>query len=1237
MKQLLLLIGLAAVHTAPIGLRTGFSARLEEVVLAIPIDQPLTLSWVNDLQSRGDVQTMFQVEVVTTNKSLPVWSSGKQNSTDQAVVVNEAVRRADTDFQWRVQTVVGTGAATWSNWLSFSTAPSSESWVKNGATWIGGHNQLRSDFTLSTTEKPLRARVHVTGVGAFYLSLNGQRLGDHIMDPPQTVYPYRVMYSTFDVLPLLKPGPNVLGAILGNYKWGYTDIWCNMTSAGGPNGCRALQLQLVVQMADGTELVHTTNTQEGVWQCRQGPIVWDHLFHGETYDARLDIDGWDSLPFEELVHGSTTSGAPPDWKPVQDRSHIPGGDTGNKSAVGPLVPMQMPPLRIGESFAALSVNLAVPSGGGGGGGRSQQCFPQGKLAAIVDECREGASHDPPTCGDGDHGDSWGVTTLRFRCAPGTGKISSIDFAVYGTPSGDCEHGFQAGDCHADVTKVIETACLGKTECAINATASILTGGKDPCYGKSKQLAVMATGCTPVDPDPNPPTPAPTPTPGTIDRWVFDFGQNVVGFATLKLEDSHDLPVGARIQIEYSELLHAYYTTTTAATSVGEVGVSGNTAIGKSGDINNQYCATSGAAGHDLRHEPCAPHQTFDPTAGTGHETPDRYIGDFNCANQTNVYVVKSTGVAAVYTPHFATAGFRFATLSVHPPLPALGAHDNSAGSSFSWKPTLTTLTSKFVHTDVESVGTLKLPHVAAEGQGSVGTPDVLNKIHRAVRYSQLSNLFSVPTDCPQRERRGWLGDAQVTSQEAMLNFDMQGFYLKFFRDIRHDQLWGCHFKSCGMPANRSAGSLPEVVPYDGIGGWPGCPVWQVAYIVIMRNYWRFYGDAAPVVEHWPGLVALMGYFERRVDPKDGLLLDAGYGDWFCVGPDPGCPRTPSTSVTAFYYVLGLGYLAELAPVAGRPAAEAQQWGIKHNHAVRAWHSRFYNATARGYSPVNTTSRGAAYVEPRGSQTSNAMGLALGADSAVQDVTKAVVDALVENMAANKNHLTFGIVGSAWLFPSLADKGQRGDLALAMLLTDDFPSLGRMVGSQKMTTLCESWSCTETGGPGSKNHIMYGGFDSWMTSGLGGLRPISNASSTGWRNFVVRPDKFAIMKLQSGSYSIRTRFGTAALAWVYDVPTKEARFNVTVPVGSEATVVHEGGLPSKDGDAAASCALELEVVRESGAALWASSISAVSAAVPMPKGVLHVNQYAHGVEVTVGSGEYVLTASYHCTGNSDTGL
>ena len=102
--------------------------------------------------------------------------------------------------------------------------------------------------------------------------------------------------------------------------------------------------------------------------------------------------------------------------------------------------------------------------------------------------------------------------------------------------------------------------------------------------------------------------------------------------------------------------------------------------------------------------------------------------------------MKDSG-AIEYSPFFSTAGFRFVTIS---------------GLPASFKPPLSMLTSHFTHTDVAPYGDLKLAAVAAEGNGTLATADVLNGIHHLVRYSQMANLMSVPTDCPQRERRGWM-------------------------------------------------------------------------------------------------------------------------------------------------------------------------------------------------------------------------------------------------------------------------------------------------------------------------------------------------------------------------------------------------------------------------------------------------------------------------------------------------
>ena len=101
----------------------------------------------------------------------------------------------------------------------------------------------------------------------------------------------------------------------------------------------------------------------------------------------------------------------------------------------------------------------------------------------------------------------------------------------------------------------------------------------------------------------------------------------------------------------------------------------------------------------------------------------------------------------------------------------------------------------------------------------------------------------------------------------MLNFDMQTFYEKYLNDIRDDQL------RYNANHRNDTGAIADVVPYDGIGGNPGCPVWQVVYVVIARNMWKHYGsDALPVLkQHYQGLTELMAWFDRHAEQEDGLM------------------------------------------------------------------------------------------------------------------------------------------------------------------------------------------------------------------------------------------------------------------------------------------------------------------------------------------------------------------------------
>ena len=173
---------------------------------------------------KAEVQTAYELEIVEGASTH--WSTGKVESATQTLAVPAAAKlEPDKTYAWRVRVWLSGSPATPSAWGSaaFDTAPAAA--VFPGANkWIGGGGQMRAKPLPLPAGKVARARAFVTGMGAFYLFVNGEQVGENVMDPPQTVYSKTILFSTFDVTSLLKAGgANHVGALLGNYKWGYTD------------------------------------------------------------------------------------------------------------------------------------------------------------------------------------------------------------------------------------------------------------------------------------------------------------------------------------------------------------------------------------------------------------------------------------------------------------------------------------------------------------------------------------------------------------------------------------------------------------------------------------------------------------------------------------------------------------------------------------------------------------------------------------------------------------------------------------------------------------------------------------------------------------------------------------------------------------------------------------------------------------------------------------------------------
>lgn len=200
---------------------------------------------------------------------------------------------------------------TW-NTLLYNPA---ETYVEKGEgklnVWYPGENvsapMLRKAIKI---EKPVKsARLYATARGVYEFSVNGQKVGKDYLNPGWTDYRYRIMYNTYDITDLLRPGDNGIGAMLGAGWWsehsGFLTGWQDQYGTR-----QSLLGKIVIEYADGTRETIVTNDS---WKCYdRGPITFNGLQNGEEYDARKEVNGWDAPGFDDSSwKPATLFAAPP--------------------------------------------------------------------------------------------------------------------------------------------------------------------------------------------------------------------------------------------------------------------------------------------------------------------------------------------------------------------------------------------------------------------------------------------------------------------------------------------------------------------------------------------------------------------------------------------------------------------------------------------------------------------------------------------------------------------------------------------------------------------------------------------------------------------------------------------------------------------------------------------------------------------------------------------------------------
>ena len=421
--------------------------------------------------------------------------------------------------------------------------------------------------------------------------------------------------------------------------------------------------------------------------------------------------------------------------------------------------------------------------------------------------------------------------------------------------------------------------------------------------------------------------------------------------------------------------------------------------------------------------------------------------NLRAAKATDHYTLRGDPHGEMYEPHFTYHGFRYVEITGFPGVP-----------------TRENLDGVVVHTDAAETGALELDQPIAQ------------QIWHNALWSQRSNFFGVPTDCPQRdERMGWMGDIQVFLDAAAFNMDVDAFIRRFLGEIRAGQTPDGAFPIVTpQPA-----SFPELVTAG----------WSDAGVILPWTLYRRYGDTSVIAENWPHMQRWVDYV-AQANPdfiwrrRRGLDL----GDWLSVistnpdvAPNPAEATTPKTLVATAYWARCAAMMAEMAEALGH-ADEAQRYGRMRERILMA----FQNAFVRADGTVGN-----------GSQTSYALALRFGL---VPPPLRLRAGAhLAANVAGRGNLLSTGFLGTPCLLDALADSGQ-AHLAITLLLQTRYPSWGYMI-EHGATTMWERWNGNAVDrSMNSFNHYALGAVVGFMYRRLGGI----DAAAPGFRRIQIDP-------------------------------------------------------------------------------------------------------------------------------------
>ncbi|UTA66339.1 alpha-L-rhamnosidase [Emticicia sp. 21SJ11W-3] len=445
--------------------------------------------------------------------------------------------------------------------------------------------------------------------------------------------------------------------------------------------------------------------------------------------------------------------------------------------------------------------------------------------------------------------------------------------------------------------------------------------------------------------------------------------------------------------------------------------------------------------------------------------------------QVDVYTLSGKG-EDTFMPHFNYKGFQYVELTCAKPLQL------SKGS----------LTGYFMHSDVPPAG-----------QVTTANP-TMNKLWWATNNSYLSNLFGYPTDCPQREKNGWTGDAHIASETGLYNFDAITVYEKWLADHRDEQ--------------QANGVLPSIIPTGGWGyEWGNGPDWTSTIAIIPWNIYLFYGDTKILADNYSHMKRYVDYIQT-IAPKH--LTTWGLGDWV-----PVKSKSPVEFTSSVYYFVDATIVAKTAALLGKTADAAYYSSLAKN-IKDAINAKYLNRENGIYGS--------------GVQTELSVPLQWGI--VPEDMKAKVAANLAKRVQADGSHIDVGLLGTKAILNALSENGY-ADLAYAVAAQETYPSWGWWI-KNGATTLYENWPI-DAKSDISLNHIMFGEIGAWLYKALGGIKP--DETKPGFKNVLIEPH--FVKDLTGFAASHDGPQGRITSAW--KKTDKGIEYRLVIPANSTATL------------------------------------------------------------------------------------